>query len=302
MAARLAIIFANTSRYLKSILSWSVGAQRDSSGKDTYRYARRLPSMNKLTLVDEIRIPFSWGVECDLAFPILVLVRCPIGKEVLVSVDTSACLQSLSLLLWATADICQVPGISRLDDIVSCEHGSGSNELQFFAEFEVSRVRWLVVIQKHQVDVLQNALGVQSLQRSVAGPNHDFDNIAQPSQIDQTHDDRCEFGTSLQAEILLASDFAKSVAKKNARVSDVTSELHHDLRLHFDDKVSHSLALVLSNIHEILLGASEIVYGREHLSGGASDGVDVVSPKDVVQQLDLSPIVKLDTFSKAERM
>lgn len=69
---------------------------------------------------------------------------------------------------------------------------------------------------------------------------------------------------------------------------------HHGLGFPLCDEIRHDPALVLADVHEVLLCPSILVNGSEDFLGVAAQLVDVGTGVDKVQQLDLAAVVEED--------
>lgn len=67
---------------------------------------------------------------------------------------------------------------------------------------------------------------VQALEGCVAGADDDGDGVAQAGEVDEGADDGGELGVALEAEVLLASSFAESVAEEDTGISDIATQLN----------------------------------------------------------------------------
>lgn len=72
---------------------------------------------------------------------------------------------------------------------------------------------------------------VEPLEGCVAGADDDGDGAAQAGEVDEGADDGGELGVALEAEVLLSSSFAESVAKENTRISDIATQLDLQTRV-----------------------------------------------------------------------
>ena len=155
-----------------------------------------------------------------------------------------------------------------------------------------------MVIQEQQIDVFETICG-KPFDRIAAHPNKDFDNIAQAGQVHQGHDDCCKFRISFQAEVALSTGFTQRVTEQQSRISNITTQFNHHLRLDFRDQIGHNLTLVVANVHHELL-AAELVDDFQHPSWGATNVVDRRMSIHEVQQFDFAAIVELGCqFSSA---
>jgi len=84
-----------------------------------------------------------------------------------------------------------------------------------------------------------------------------------------------------------------SISQK-VRLRGILQAANHCLRFDLRDQVAHDLALVFADIHEVLLGATKLVDGRENLLWRATDLIDVGLVVDEAKELGLATIVKED--------
>lgn len=161
------------------------------------------------------------------------------------------------------------------------------------AKLQVCGIRWFIVVEKHQVDVGESASRVESLDRVGAGTDNDLDRITQTCQVYQRHDHSRKFWISFQTEIPLAPRLSHGISEQNAgipawqsefqsccwlriflpMVPDISTKLYHDLWLPVGNQVYNDLPFVVTDIHEILFGASIFVNGFQDFLGRASNVV-----------------------------
>ena len=203
-------------------------------------------------------------------------------------------LDRLALLSDAASHIFEVGWVAWLDHIVCCQNTAGCDELELFAEFQVGLVRRLVVVEEHEVNVLQRAAVMQPLDRSITGADLDLDDVAEASEGHKRLDHCSENRITLQTPIALTTSLADGIAKKKARVTNVPTKFNlpcrsakkarlrgnlqaanHCLRFDLCDQVAHNLALVFADIHEVLLRASILVNGCKNVFWRAPDLLNV---------------------------
>lgn len=110
--------------------------------------------MNQLTLIHQIRIPL-FLINLLLALPLQILFRSSVRKLLLLIPPLRR-----PLLRNATPHIRQVRWIPRLDDVIRRKDTPRSHEAQPLTEFEIARVRGLVVVEEHEVDLGDCAVSV----------------------------------------------------------------------------------------------------------------------------------------------
>lgn len=189
----------------------------------TYRNTSGLIAVHELALVDE-----SWLsralIELGLAVPLLVHLDVCLCDAVCIAVATL--LRLCDLLFDATPDVFEVWWVARLDHVIGGQHRAFSDQTQFFAKLQVGRIGRLVVVEEHEIDVLQLSRLMQASDRFIAGANDDLDNVRKTCQIDKRHDHCGKCRITLQTEVPLPSGFAKCIAEQNTRVANVATKLN----------------------------------------------------------------------------
>ena len=274
----------------------------------TYWYAGRLVAIHQFALVDKGRLS---GALIELGLAVPLLVHLDIGLRDTFCIAVAALLRLLELVFDTASNVLEVWRVSWLDHVIGSQYRAFGDQTQLFTKLKVGRVGRLVMIQKHEIDVLQLPRLVQTSNGFVTGANDDLDDVGETCQVDKRHDDGSKRRIALQAEVPLPSSFAYCITEEDARIANVAAEFdlglfvssqlklqqltYHCLGLDLCNKICHYTTLVLSNIHEVLLRATILINGCENILGRAPDLLNIGVRVNKVQKLDLTTVVEEGT-------
>lgn len=196
-------------------------------------------------------------------------------------------LSGLALLLHRAADILQIRWVTGPQDIIRGQNRDiGNNHAELFAKHQIRGVRGLVVIEEHELDLLDLAAGEQLVQRLVTSTDDNADKVPQASQLDQHVGDGGIFRVQFQTEIALAASSPDGIAEQYGRVAYVAAQFDHCMWLEFSNEIGDDLAFGSSHIHETIF-LFELVDEIQNPLRVASDLIDVGLFVDEVQELKL---------------
>lgn len=187
-----------------------------TNSMETYWYTCRLIALHQVALINQVWISLHFRTQLLFSFAVLVLFFTSVAESSSIGAIRRAGIILLALFLHRASNIFKVRRIPGLYDVIGCQNGPWRNEAKMLTKFEIRGVRWLVMIEKHQVDMVEGATAVQSLDGVGTRTNDDFDDVAKTCKVHQRHDDSCELGISFQTEVPLSAGLTNSITKQYA--------------------------------------------------------------------------------------